>query len=90
MALGIVILVVTWHLRPRIAGWAYSAGLILAVAVPVVAGAQRVIVGRHFLSDAVFAALFTTAIALVLYRFLLHPKVVQKGDASREGGAASQ
>lgn len=73
MALGIVILVVVWHLRPRIAGWVYNAGLVLAVAVPLIAGVQRVVVGRHFLSDAVFAAVFTVAIALVLYRFLLHP-----------------
>jgi lipid A 4'-phosphatase len=79
MALGIVILVVVWHLRPRLAGWIYKMGLALAVTVPLVAGVQRVVVGRHFLSDAIFAAVFTLAIALVLYRFLLHPIVGQKG-----------
>ena len=50
-----------WH-RPVLA----AAGLICTAGI-----ALRVIMGRHFLSDAVFAVLFTSLIALILHRLIL-------------------
>ena len=44
----------------------------LGVALPLAGIVLRVITGRHFLSDTLFAALFVMAIALVLHRVLLH------------------
>jgi membrane-associated PAP2 superfamily phosphatase len=44
----------------------------LAVIFPLLGIVLRVMTGRHFLSDTLFAALFVLAIALVLHRLLLH------------------
>jgi lipid A 4'-phosphatase len=43
----------------------------LSVVVAIGASAMRVLAGRHFLSDTIFAAVFVAAIALVLHRWLL-------------------
>ncbi len=42
-----------------------------SVLVAVGASAMRILAGRHFLSDTVFAAIFVCAVALVLHRWLL-------------------
>ena len=48
-----------------------AAYVVLAVFLPAAGLALRVITGRHFLSDTVFAVLFVLAIALGLHRWLL-------------------
>lgn len=47
---------------------------VLAVLMPLAGLVLRVMTGRHFLSDTIFAALFVLTIALVLHRLLLHPR----------------
>ncbi|MBC7142063.1 MAG: hypothetical protein H5U18_07890, partial [Rhodobacteraceae bacterium] len=53
---------------PRAAFGLYAAAGVL---LPAAGLALRVMTGRHFLSDTVFAALFVSGIALVLHRLLL-------------------
>jgi len=45
-------------------------------------GAMRVIFGRHFVSDIVFAGIITIAIVMALYFLLLDP--VRRNDARTE------
>ena len=45
-------------------------------------GAMRVIFGRHFVSDIIFAGIVTIAIVMALYRFLLDP--IRRNDARLE------
>ena len=47
-------------------------------------GALRVVFGRHFVSDIVFAGLITIAIVFALYRLLLGP--LRRNDARLERG----
>lgn len=54
---------------PRILFAVYAG---LAVVFPLAGIVLRVMTGRHFLSDTIFAALFVLSIALVLHRLLLH------------------
>jgi len=66
VVMGIAMLVIAPALArhlPRIAMRFWRAA---AYALPLVIAAQRVMTGRHFLSDAVFAALFMLALALAL------------------------
>lgn len=51
----------------------YRLGQTVALALPLVTAWQRVAVGRHFLSDVVFAGLFVTLIAAVLARLFYGP-----------------
>ncbi|WP_347312458.1 phosphatase PAP2 family protein [Defluviimonas sp. SAOS-178_SWC] len=53
---------------PRAAFGVYAAA---GVVFPAAGLALRVMTGRHFLSDTIFAVLFVTGIALVLHRLLL-------------------
>ena len=45
-------------------------------------GAMRVIFGRHFVSDTVFAGIVTIAIVMAFYRLLIEP--VRRNDARLE------
>jgi lipid A 4'-phosphatase len=72
MALGISLYVILRHLRPSPA--IRRVGLGVAVAVPVLGAALRVIAGRHFLSDAVCAALIVAGLALLLDRLMLRER----------------
>jgi hypothetical protein len=47
-------------------------------------GALRVVFGRHFLTDVVFAGLITIAAVMACYRLLLDP--VRRDDAKLERG----
>ncbi|MCB2117570.1 MAG: phosphatase PAP2 family protein [Rhodobacteraceae bacterium] len=57
-----------WRLLPR-RGFALYA--LAGVVLPAIGLALRVMTGRHFLSDTIFAMLFVLAIALALHRLLL-------------------
>lgn len=62
IALWAVMTALDWRLPPA---W-HRRGRIVAVAIPVLDALQRVSAGRHFLSDVLFAALFTLLAAVVL------------------------
>ncbi|MBW6507553.1 MAG: phosphatase PAP2 family protein [Rhodobacteraceae bacterium] len=70
-ALAVSALLVLHYLRPRLSVWAWRVGVALAVLLPGAGAAQRVITGRHFLSDTVFSVLIVLAVALALHRVLL-------------------
>jgi membrane-associated PAP2 superfamily phosphatase len=72
MALGLSLLVIITFFA-RVPGRWRRIATVIAVAVPVAGGALRLMVGRHFLSDTVFAGLIVLAVALALYGLLLHP-----------------
>lgn len=75
-ALAISLAILAPAVRRAAPGWLYRAYLGCAVAVPLAGMALRVMFGRHFLSDTLFAALFVSGIALILHRLLLaaHPR----------------
>lgn len=60
----LLVLLRQWHLRTSIT----VPLVIFAFAFPIVNALQRIASGRHFLSDALFAALFTLIIARLLWR----------------------
>jgi lipid A 4'-phosphatase len=70
-ALMIVALGFVPYLRRRLPGWAFRVYLAFAVLVPLTGIALRIVTGRHFLSDTVFAVLLVVTIALLLHRLLL-------------------
>jgi membrane-associated phospholipid phosphatase len=63
---------------PQIRPVALGAAVVFGTSV----GAMRVIFGRHFVSDVVFAGLITIAIVMGFYRLLLEP--VRRNDARLE------
>ncbi len=73
-ALAISLAVLAPAVRRMVPGWAYRTYLALAVIVPATGLALRVMLGRHFLSDTVFAMIFVSGIALILARLLLRPR----------------
>jgi lipid A 4'-phosphatase len=69
LSIAVVVLVETLaHGRARTLLRVLSAASVL---VAIAASALRILAGRHFLSDTVFAAIFVCAIALALHRWLL-------------------
>jgi lipid A 4'-phosphatase len=70
--LAICVIVILRHARPA-PPWP-KLWVALAVAFPVINAVQRISSGRHFLSDALFAALFTCIIARLLWRGLNRAK----------------
>lgn len=66
VAFAVCVLVVVSHLRSP--PWTTGPLVVLALAFPVVNAVQRIASGRHFLTDALFAALFTLIIARLLWR----------------------
>jgi lipid A 4'-phosphatase len=67
VALAISILFLLACLRMRLPRRVERAGVWLAVAIGLVGPALRVMAGRHFLSDTIFAALLVAAVALALH-----------------------
>lgn len=70
-ALAIVICVLVWHWRARLSPVLIRAVLILSPLLPALSALQRIAAGRHFLSDALLAMLFTATLALILYPALV-------------------
>ncbi len=66
VALAVALLLILVHLRARMSGMAFRIAVALVMAVPVLIALQRIAAGRHFLSDAIFAALFTLLVAALL------------------------
>lgn len=71
VALAITFLLLAPLLRRVLPDLLFRAYAVLAVFLPAAGLALRVMTGRHFLSDTVFAVLFVLAIALGLHRWLL-------------------
>lgn len=71
MALGISLFVLIRAAGDGLPAVLRRLGLLVAVAVPVVGGAQRLMTGRHFLSDTLMAMAIVAAVALVLQAVLL-------------------
>lgn len=70
-ALALSFLVCAPIARRHLPRWAFSLYVAAGVILPATGLALRVVTGRHFLSDTVFAVLFVSAIALGLHRLLL-------------------
>jgi len=73
MALGISLYVLIRAAGSGLSPALRRAGLMLALAIPVLGGAQRLITGRHFLSDTIMAMAIVAAVALVLQSVILRP-----------------
>lgn len=73
-ALAISLAVLAPAVRRTAPPWAYRTYVGLAIVLPATGLALRVMLGRHFLSDTVFAMIFVSGIALILARFLLLPR----------------
>lgn len=69
-ALAIAFLVIAPAVRQRVSPTLFRLYVALAIAIPLTGMALRIMLGRHFLSDTVFAVLFVSGIALVLARLL--------------------
>ncbi len=67
VALGVVLWLVAGLWRGRIEGWIVIYLRVLALALPAFVILQRVSSGRHFTSDAIFAALITLSVAWALH-----------------------
>ena len=63
---------------PQIRPFALGGAVLFGTAV----GAMRVVFGRHFLTDIVFAGVITVAIVMALYRLLLDP--LRRSDETME------
>ena len=73
VALAISLLLILAHLRDRLGRWTYRIARAIVLFLPIFIAWQRIAAGRHFLSDAVFATLFTLLVAVVLYA-AINPK----------------
>ncbi|MGL4278879.1 MAG: phosphatase PAP2 family protein [Albidovulum sp.] len=69
-ALAIAFLLIAPAVRQRVSPALFRLYVVFAIAIPLTGMALRVMLGRHFLSDTVFAALLVSGIALVLARLL--------------------
>jgi membrane-associated phospholipid phosphatase len=65
---------------PQVRPVALGAAIVFGTAV----GSLRVVFGRHFVSDIVFAGIITIAIVFAFYRLLLDP--IRRNDARLERG----
>lgn len=70
-ALAIALLLIAPAVRPRVSATVFRLYIAFAVAIPLTGMALRVMFGRHFLSDTIFAALLVSGVALVLARLIL-------------------
>lgn len=77
-ALAVVMVVAAWHLRGHLSRLAFLLLMISAPILVVLSALQRISAGRHFLSDALLAALFTVLIAVQMYRW-----IVERGGPRR-------
>lgn len=71
MALGISLFVLMRAAGDRLPTLLQRFGLQLCVILPVLGGLQRLVTGRHFLSDTLMAMVIVAALALVLHALLL-------------------
>jgi lipid A 4'-phosphatase len=71
MALGVSLIVLIRFAEQRLPPALVRPGLWLGVFLPVLGAAQRLITGRHFLSDMLMAIAIVTCVALVLHALLL-------------------
>lgn len=70
-AMAVVMVVAAWHLRDRLSRWAFGLIVIAAPVLVILSALQRISAGRHFLSDAILAVLFTLLVAVQLHRWLV-------------------
>lgn len=70
MALAISFALLAPAVRQRVSPAIFRLYVAFAVAIPLTGMALRVMLGRHFLSDTIFAALIVSGVALVLARLL--------------------
>ncbi|OYU16730.1 MAG: hypothetical protein CFE34_19455 [Rhodobacteraceae bacterium PARR1] len=77
-ALAVVMVVAAWHLRAHLSRLSFLTLVIVAPLLVVLSALQRISAGRHFLSDAILAALFTLLIAVQMYRW-----IVERGGPRR-------
>jgi lipid A 4'-phosphatase len=70
-ALAIAFLLIAPTVRQRVSPAVFRLYVGLSVAVPLTGMALRVMLGRHFLSDTIFAALLVSGVALILARLIL-------------------
>ncbi|MBC2836948.1 phosphatase PAP2 family protein [Paragemmobacter straminiformis] len=73
-ATAIALLLVLGLWRDRLSPLALRVLAVLAAALPLVTALQRLSTGRHFLSDTLFAMLFTLLLASLLHRALIRRK----------------
>lgn len=73
-ATAIAILLILGLWRDRLSPLAVRSVAAVAVLLPVISAVQRMTSGRHFLSDTLFAALFTLLIASLLHLVLIRRK----------------
>lgn len=69
-ALALALLLLLSANRPTLRPGIYQAGVAVACILPVLSAFQRISAGAHFLSDAIFAVLFTLLVALVVQRMV--------------------
>lgn len=67
---ALALLLIRIHLRPQLHKTASNLLLATALCMPLAVALQRVAAGRHFMSDTVFAMLFTLLLALALSTLL--------------------
>jgi lipid A 4'-phosphatase len=65
---------------PQVRPFALAGAAIFGTAV----GSLRIVFGRHFVTDVVFAGLITLVVVVALYRLLLDP--IRRNDARLERG----
>lgn len=81
-ALAIVIAVVAWHLRDRLSRVVLWGIMLTAALLPLLSALQRIAAGRHFLSDAILAMLFTALVAVALYPLLVNRAATHRALAA--------
>jgi lipid A 4'-phosphatase len=70
VALAVCVMLILAHFRDRMGQTTYRIVAATVLMVPVFSAWQRIAAGRHFLSDAIFAALFTLLVAVALHAVL--------------------
>jgi lipid A 4'-phosphatase len=88
---ALALMILRFHLKDRLHQRASILLLSVALCLPMAVALQRVAAGRHFLSDSIFAVLFTLLLAQalsVLFRPLLQRGVVSRELRLRSGKAA--
>jgi lipid A 4'-phosphatase len=79
VALAVASALILWRWRDRLSARAVAAARIVLVSQAVLVGVQRIVTGRHFLSDVILSALFTLVVAVALVP-LLRPGAEKSGS----------
>ncbi|MES2146146.1 MAG: phosphatase PAP2 family protein [Pseudomonadota bacterium] len=66
VALAVSMMLILAQVRDRMGRTVHRIAVVIVLAMPVLIAVQRIAAGRHFLSDAIFAVLFTLLVAAVL------------------------